>query len=135
MTTLPSRVTHLGATIRADIIKQKLPEHNRAGFKDIGFGKTDARVYSDLASDHPIDMCRYQVANCYLGQCGLINSGGASSGASDTAAAVLTAVVNKHAGGMGLIMGRKAFQRPMRDGVAIIQAVQDVYRDPAITVA
>ncbi len=134
-TDLTGQANHLGVTIQADIIKQKLPAHNKPGFKNIGFGKTDDRIYRDLASDHPIDMCRYQVANCYMGRCGLINSGGASSGASDTADAVLTAVVNKRAGGMGLIMGRKAFQRPMPDGVAIIQAVQDVYRDGNITVA
>jgi len=132
---LTGQANHLGVTLGADIIKQKLPETNKPGFKDIGFGKTHASVYTDLSSDHPIDMCRYQVANCYMGRCGLINSGGASGGANDVADAVTTAVINKRAGGTGLIMGRKAFQRPMKDGIEIINAVQDVYLDQEITVA
>jgi class I fructose-bisphosphate aldolase len=132
---LTGQANHLGVTLGADIIKQKLPETNKPGFKDIGFGKTHARVYTDLSSDHPIDMCRYQVANCYMGRCGLINSGGASGGATDVADAVTTAVINKRAGGTGLIMGRKAFQRPMKDGIEIINAVQDVYLNQEITVA
>ncbi|MFO7654419.1 MAG: class I fructose-bisphosphate aldolase [Candidatus Krumholzibacteriia bacterium] len=131
---LTGQANHLGVTIQADIIKQKLPKTNEPGFEDIGFGKTHDKVYTDLSSDHPIDMCRYQVANCYLGRAGLINSGGAS-GKSDLAEAVTTAVINKRAGGMGLIMGRKAFQRPMRDGVEIINAVQDVYLDREIAPA
>jgi class I fructose-bisphosphate aldolase len=132
---LTGQANHLGVTLEADIIKQKLPDTNKPGFKDIGFGKTKDKVYTDLSSDHPIDMCRYQVANCYMGRCGLINSGGASGGATDVADAVTTAVINKRAGGMGLIMGRKAFQRPMKDGVEIINAVQDVYLNKEITVA
>jgi class I fructose-bisphosphate aldolase len=132
---LTGQANHLGVTIEADIIKQKLPEHNKPGFTDIGFGKTNSKVYTELSSDHPIDMCRYQVANCYMGRCGLINSGGASGGANDISDAVTTAVINKRAGGMGLIMGRKAFQRPMKDGVEIIQSVQDVYLDKEITIA
>lgn len=132
---LTGQANHLGVTLGADIIKQKLPETNKPGFKDIGFGKTNDKVYTDLSSDHPIDMCRYQVANCYMGRCGLINSGGASGGATDVADAVTTAVINKRAGGTGLIMGRKAFQRPMKDGIEIINAVQDVYLNQEITVA
>ncbi|MCB0503485.1 MAG: fructose-bisphosphate aldolase, partial [Bacteroidetes bacterium] len=105
------------------------------GFKKIGFGKTHEKMYSELSSDHPIDLCRYQVANCYMGRAGLINSGGASSGASDMAEAVETAIINKRAGGSGLISGRKAFQRPMKDGIAILNAIQDVYLDSAVDIA
>ncbi len=135
---LTGQANHLGVTIQADIIKQKLPENN-AGFKalntgDSAYGKLDERIYSELTSDHPIDLCRYQVANCYMGRAGLINSGGAS-GANDFAEAVTTAVINKRAGGMGLISGRKAFQRPMKQGIELLQAIQDVYLDPKITVA
>lgn len=123
---LTGQANHLGVTIQADIIKQKLPENN-GGFTAIKFGKTHPKMYDELSSDHPIDLCRYQVANCYMGRVGLINSGGASSGASDMAEAVMTAVVNKRAGGMGLISGRKAFQRPMNEGVELLNAIQDVY--------
>jgi class I fructose-bisphosphate aldolase len=127
-------------TIQADIIKQKLPENN-GGFKALNppggpsYGKYDERIYTELTSDHPIDLCRYQVANCYMGRAGLINSGGESKGAGDLANAVLTAVINKRAGGMGLISGRKAFQRPMKEGVALLNAVQDVYLSKEVTVA
>lgn len=131
---LTSQANRLGVTIQADIVKQKLPTNN-GGFNAIKFSKTDPRVYSELTSDHPIDLCRYQVANGYMGRVGLINSGGESHGASDLSEAVYTAVVNKRAGGMGLIMGRKAFQRPMKDGVELIQTVQDVYLDKDITLA
>ncbi len=131
---LTGQANHLGVTIQADIIKQKLPESN-GGYTAIGFGKTSPLVYDTLTSDHPIDLCRYQVANCYMGRCGLINSGGASSGAGDLAQAVKTAVINKRAGGMGLISGRKAFQRPMQEGIALLNAIQDVYLDPQITIA
>ncbi len=131
---LTGQANHLGVTVEADIIKQKLPENN-GGFEALKFGKTHKKVYSDLTSDSPIDLTRYQVVNCYMGRAGLINSGGASSGASDLAEAVRTAVVNKRAGGMGLISGRKAFQRPMKDGVAILNAIQDVYLCPEVTVA
>lgn len=136
---LTGQANHLGVTIQADIIKQKLPENN-GGFEALNmggssYGKFDKKIYTDLASDHPIDLCRYQVANCYMGRAGLINSGGESKGAGDLEAAVLTAVVNKRAGGMGLISGRKAFQRPMKDGVAILNAIQDVYLDAGVTVA
>jgi class I fructose-bisphosphate aldolase len=131
---LTGQANHLGVTIEADIIKQKLPETNR-GFEALKFGKTSKKVYSDLSSDHLIDLTRYQVVNCYMGRAGLINSGGASSGAGDLAEAVRTAVINKRAGGMGLISGRKAFQRPMKDGVEILNAIQDVYLSPEITVA
>lgn len=131
---LTGQANHLGATIEADIIKQKLPETN-GGYNALKFGKTDKRVYSDLIPDnHPIEMCRYQVANNYLGRVPLINSGGAS-GASDLVDAVRTAVINKRAGGMGLITGRKAFQRPMAEGVKLLHAVQDVYLDQSVTVA
>jgi class I fructose-bisphosphate aldolase len=135
---LTGQANHLGVTIKADIIKQKLPENN-GGYKalnmgDSSYGKFDERIYTELASDHPIDLCRYQVANCYMGRIGLINSGGAS-GKNDFAEAVATAVINKRAGGMGLISGRKAFQRPMKEGVALLNAIQDVYLDPAVTVA
>lgn len=131
---LTSQANHLGVTIQADIIKQKLPENN-GGFKAISFGKTHDKVYSQLSSDHPIDLTRYQVIGCYNGRAGLINSGGASSGASDLAEAVFTAIVNKRAGGMGLISGRKAFQRPMADGVNILNAIQDVYLCNEIDIA
>ncbi|EKD50501.1 MAG: hypothetical protein ACD_62C00524G0003 [uncultured bacterium] len=131
---LTGQANHLGVTIEADIIKQKLPETN-GGYNVLKFGKTHAKVYSELSSDHPIDLCRYQVLNCYAGRLGLINSGGASSGASDLAEAVKTAVINKRAGGMGLISGRKAFQRPMKEGVEILNAIQDVYLDKEISIA
>lgn len=136
---LTGQANHLGVTIEADIIKQKLPEnnggYNALNTKESAYGKNDERIYSELTSDHPIDLCRYQVANCYMGRAGLINSGGASSGAGDLAEAVTTAVINKRAGGMGLISGRKAFQRPMSEGVEILQAIQDVYLDKKITLA
>ncbi|HVU77387.1 MAG TPA: class I fructose-bisphosphate aldolase [Gaiellaceae bacterium] len=131
---LTGQANHLGVTIEADIIKQKLPETN-GGFTAIGFGQTNPKVYSELTTDHPIDLTRYQVVNCYLGRSPLINSGGASSGASDLAEAVRTAVINKRAGGVGLISGRKAFQRPTSEGVELLNAIQDVYLDDAITVA
>lgn len=131
---LTGQANHLGVTIQADIIKQKLPENN-GGYNAINFGKTHKKVYSDLTTDHPIDLTRYQVANCYMGRVGLINSGGASSGESDLAEAVTTAIVNKRAGGMGLISGRKAFQRPLKEGVALLNAIQDVYLNDEITIA
>ena len=131
---LSGQANHLGVTIEADIIKQKLPENN-GGYDALKFGKTSKKVYTDLASDHPIDLTRYQVINCYLGRAGLINSGGASTGAGDLAEAVRTAVINKRAGGMGLISGRKAFQRPMKEGVALLNAIQDVYLCEEISVA
>jgi class I fructose-bisphosphate aldolase len=135
---LTGQANHLGVTIEADIIKQKQPESN-GGYTALNadgksFGKYDKRMYSDLTSDHPIDLTRYQVINCYMGRAGLINSGG-GSGANDLQQAVRTAVINKRAGGMGLISGRKAFQRPMKEGVEILNAIQDVYLDPEITVA
>ena len=135
---LTGQANHLGVTLEADIIKQKLPENN-GGYlalntKENPYGKNDKRMYSDLASDHPIDLARYQVANCYMGRAGLINSGGAS-GVNDLHDAVRTAVINKRAGGMGLISGRKAFQKPMADGVILLNAIQDVYLSPAITPA
>ena len=135
---LTGQANHLGVTIEADIIKQKMPEHT-GGYKALNmgsssYGKLDERMYSDLCSDHPIDLCRYQVMNCYMGRCGLINSGGASSD-NDFAQAVRTAVINKRAGGMGLISGRKAFQRPMGEGVKLLNSIQDVYLDGSITVA
>ncbi len=135
---LTGQANHLGVTIQADIIKQKLPENN-GGFLalntgDSSYGKLDKRMYSELASDHPIDLCRYQVANCYMGRIGLINSGGAS-GANDFGDAAATAVINKRAGGQGLISGRKAFQRPMAEGVQILNTIQDVYLDQSIAVA
>jgi class I fructose-bisphosphate aldolase len=132
---LTGQANHLGVTIEADIIKQKLPETNAGGYTALNFGKTDKRVYSELSSDHPIDMTRYQLANCYMGRAGLINSGGASSGESDLKEAVKTSVINKRAGGMGLISGRKAFQRPMKEGIGLLNAIQDVYADKRITVA
>lgn len=133
---LTGQANHLGVTIEADIVKQKLPENN-GGFTALNFGKTHKYVYEKLTSDHPIDLTRYQVANCYMGRAGLINSGGASTGKgeSDLKEAVRTAVINKRAGGMGLISGRKAFQKPMEDGVKLLNAIQDVYLDTTITVA
>jgi fructose-bisphosphate aldolase, class I len=131
---LTGQANHLGVTVEADIIKQKLPENNH-GYEALKFGKTHKKVYSDLTSDHPIDMTRYQVVNCYMGRAGLINSGGASSGESDLTEAVKTAVINKRAGGMGLISGRKAFQRSMKEGIAILNAIQDVYLSKDVTIA
>ena len=132
---LTSQANHLGVTIEADIIKQKLPENN-GGYKAIEkYGKTHDKVYTELTTDHPIDLCRYQVLNCYAGRAGLINSGGESKGKGDLEAAVKTAVVNKRAGGTGLISGRKAFQRPLKEGVELLNAIQDVYLDKEITVA
>ncbi|TDN97070.1 MULTISPECIES: class I fructose-bisphosphate aldolase [Halomonas] len=131
---LTGQANHLAATLKADIVKQKLPEIN-GGYRDIGFGHTHAKVYDELTSDHPIDLTRYQVANCYLGRAGLINSGGGSKGASDLGEAVRTAVINKRAGGMGLISGRKAFQKPMAEGVTLLNAIQDVYLSPEVTLA
>ena len=130
---LTGQANHLAATVGADIVKQKQPTNN-GGYTAIGFGKTDKRVYSELTTDHPIDLTRYQVANCFMGRIGLINSGGAA-GAADFADAVTTAVVNKRAGGMGLISGRKAFQRPMNEGVKLLGAIQDVYLCPEVTIA
>jgi class I fructose-bisphosphate aldolase len=131
---LTAQANHLGVTIQADIIKQKLPENN-GGFTAINFAKTHKKVYEELSSPHPIDLCRYQVANCYMGRAGLINSGGESKGASDLADAVRTAVINKRAGGQGLISGRKAFQRPMNEGIELLNAIQDVYLSKDITIA
>jgi len=136
---LTGQANHLGVTIQADIIKQKLAENN-GGYKALNtggssYGKLDERIYTELTSDHPIDLCRYQVANCYMGRAGLINSGGDSKGSSDMADAVRTAVINKRAGGMGLISGRKAFQRPMTEGVEILNRIQDVYLDNTIDIA
>lgn len=137
---LTGQANHLGVTIQADIIKQKLPERN-GGYnslnlsKDAPYGKTSKKIYEELTTDNPIDLVRYQVANCYMGRCGLINSGGESKGASDMQEAVRTAVINKRGGGMGLISGRKAFQRPMNEGVALLNAIQDVYLSEEITVA
>lgn len=136
---LTGQANHLGVTIQADIIKQKLAENN-GGYKALNtggssYGKLDERIYTELTSNHPIDLVRYQVANCYMGRAGLISSGGESKGASDLADAVRTAVINKRAGGMGLISGRKAFQRPMKEGVEILNAIQDVYLDNSVTVA
>ncbi|WP_294593697.1 class I fructose-bisphosphate aldolase [uncultured Bacteroides sp.] len=131
---LTGQANHLGVTIKADIVKQKLPTNN-GGFQAIHFGKTDDRVYTELSSPHPIDLCRYQVANGYMGRVGLINSGGESHGASDLKDAVITAVVNKRAGGMGLISGRKAFQKPMNEGVELLHAIQNVYLDSSVTIA
>src|SRR5256714_5609526 len=131
---LTGQANHLGVTIEADIIKQKLPDTNR-GFEVIDFGKTSPIVYDKLSSDHPIDLCRYQVVNCYMGRAGLINSGGESHGAGDLKEAVRTAVINKRAGGMGLISGRKSFQRPMKEGIELLHAIQDVYLNPAVTIA
>ena len=131
---MTGQANHMGVTIEADIIKQKLPENN-GGFEALGFGKTNPAMYDKLSSDNPIDLTRYQLLNCYMGRAGLINSGGASSGESDLAEAVRTAVINKRAGGTGLISGRKAFQRPMEEGVALLHAIQDVYLNTDVTVA
>lgn len=136
---LTGQANHLGVTIQADIIKQKLPTNN-GGYKALNtggssYGKLDERIYTELTSENPIDLCRYQVLNCYMGRAGLINSGGESKGASDMQEAVRTAVINKRAGGMGLISGRKAFQRPMKEGIQILNAIQDVYLDKSITLA
>jgi len=131
---LTGQANHIGVTIQADLIKQKMPETN-GGFRDIGFGKTKKEMYEQICSDHPIDLCRYQVANCYMGRVGLINSGGASKGASDKAEAVRTAVINKRAGGTGLITGRKSFQRPMNEGVDLLHTIQDVYLNDEVTIA
>ncbi|MEW5803854.1 MAG: class I fructose-bisphosphate aldolase [bacterium] len=131
---LTGQANHLGVTIQADIVKQKQPENN-GGYKALKFGKTSDLVYTDLVPDHPIEWTRYQVANCYMGRAGLINSGGASSGAGDLAQAVRTAVINKRAGGMGLITGRKAFQKPFKEGITLLRTVQDVYLDRDITIA
>ncbi|WPR75947.1 class I fructose-bisphosphate aldolase [Algoriphagus sp. NG3] len=131
---LTGQANHLGVTIQADIIKQKLPTTNR-GFTAVGFGKSDPAMYDKLSSEHPIDLCRYQVANCYMGKIGLINSGGASIGEGDMEEAIKTAIINKRAGGMGLIMGRKAFQRPMKEGIMLLNKVQDVYLNSEITIA
>lgn len=135
-TDITGQANHIGVTIQADIIKQKLPTNN-GGYKAINFGKTHEKVYTELTTDHPIDLCRYQVANCYMGRNGLINSGGAStgSGASDLEEAVKTAVINKRAGGHGLISGRKAFQKDMTEGIALLNAIQDVYLDESVTIA
>jgi class I fructose-bisphosphate aldolase len=131
---LTGQANHLGSTIHADIVKQKQPESNN-GYGAVSFGRTHPRVYEELTTDHPIDLTRWQVANCYMGRIGLINSGGASSGAGDLAQAVRTAVINKRAGGTGLISGRKAFQRPMAEGIELLNAIQDVYLDESVTVA
>jgi class I fructose-bisphosphate aldolase len=131
---LTGQANHLGVTIEADIIKQKMAENN-GGYNAVKFGKTHPRVYAELTGDHPIDLVRYQVANCYMGRAGLINSGGESTGEGDFAQAVRTAVINKRAGGMGLISGRKAFQKPMAEGTALLHAIQDVYLAEAITIA
>lgn len=131
---MTAQANHLGVTIQADIIKQKLPTNN-GGFREINFAKTHNKVYDELTTDHPIDLCRYQVANCYMGKIGLINSGGASSGATDLAEAVETAVINKRAGGHGLISGRKAFQKPMGEGIELLNTIQDVYLSDQITIA
>jgi class I fructose-bisphosphate aldolase len=131
---LTGQANHLGVTIQADIIKQKLPTNN-GGYTAINFGKTSSLVYDALTTDNPIDLCRYQVVSCYMGRSGLINSGGESKGASDLAEAVRTAVINKRAGGTGLISGRKAFQRPMAEGIQLLNAIQDVYLDESVTVA
>lgn len=131
---LSSQANHLGVTIQADIIKQKMSDKN-GGYTALNYGKTHPKVYSELTTDHPIDLCRYQVANCYMGKVGLINSGGESKGASDLSEAVTTAVINKRGGGQGLISGRKAFQKPMKEGVELLNTIQDVYLDKTITVA
>ena len=135
-TDITAQANHLGVTIQADIIKQKLPELN-GGYPAINFGKSHPKMYSDLSTDNPIDLCRYQVANCYMGRNGLINSGGASTGngVSDLQEAVKTAVINKRAAGHGLISGRKAFQKDMKEGVILLNAIQDVYLDNSITIA
>ena len=131
---LTSQANHLGVTIQADIIKQKLATNN-GGYKAINFGKTSEKVYTDLTTDHPIDLCRYQVAGCYMGRIGLINSGGESKGVTDLSEAVTTAVINKRAGGTGLISGRKSFQKPMKQGVELLNSIQDVYLSNEVTIA
>lgn len=131
---LTAQANHLGVTIQADIVKQKQPENN-GGYNAVGFGRTHPRVYEELTTEHPIDWTRWQVANCYMGRIGLINSGGSSGGSGDLGQAVRTAVINKRAGGTGLISGRKSFQRPMADGVELLNAIQDVFLDEDITVA
>ncbi len=136
---LTGQANHLGVTIQADIIKQKLPENN-GGYKALNtgnssYGKLDARIYTELTSSHPIDLCRYQVVNCYMGRAGLINSGGASEGDKDLKEAVRTAIINKRAGGMGMISGRKSFQRPLKEGIQLLNAIQDVYLEKQITAA
>jgi fructose-bisphosphate aldolase, class I len=131
---ITGQANHIGVTIQADIIKQKMPDVN-GGFTAIGFSKSDPLMYSKLSSDHPIDLCRYQLANCYMGRAGLINSGGESKGASDLADSVKHAVVNKRAGGTGLILGRRAFQRPFKEGVDFLNTIQDVYLDKGIDIA
>lgn len=131
---LTGQANHLGVTIQADIIKQKMPTHN-GGFKALNYSKSHEKMYTDLSSEHPIDLTRYQLANCYMGRAGLINSGGASVGENDLRESVETAVINKRAGGMGLISGRKIFQRPMIEGIAILNAIQDVYLEKSITIA
>ena len=136
---MTGQANHLGVTIEADIIKQKLPEVNNGygalSTDGVKYGQTNPKVYSELTTDHPIDLTRYQVANCYMGRAPLINSGGASSGESDLAEAVRTAVINKRAGGVGLISGRKAFQRPTADGIELLNAIQDVYLASGVTIA
>jgi len=131
---LTGQANHLAVTIQADIVKQKQPENN-GGYQAIKFGKTDEKVYHELTTEHPIDLTRYQVVNCYMGRAGLINSGGAATGQNDLAQAVRTAIINKRAGGMGLISGRKSFQRPLKEGVHLLNAIQDVYLDREISVA
>ncbi|MGZ3750151.1 MAG: class I fructose-bisphosphate aldolase [Mucilaginibacter sp.] len=131
---ITGQANHIGVTIQADIIKQKMPDVN-GGFTAINFSKSDPLMYSELATDHPIDLCRYQVANCYMGRAGLINSGGESKGASDLADSVRNAVINKRAGGTGLILGRRAFQRPFKEGVEFLHTIQDVYLDKGIDIA
>jgi class I fructose-bisphosphate aldolase len=131
---LTGQANYLSVTLEADIVKQKQPTNN-GGYNAVGFGRTHPKVYSELTSEHPIDLTRYQVINCFMGRAGLINSGGASSGEGDLADAIRTAVINKRAGGMGLISGRKAFQKPMEEGVQLLNAIQDVYLDPAVTIA
>jgi fructose-bisphosphate aldolase, class I len=132
---LTGQANHIGVTIQADIIKQKLPTNNGGYNALANYGKTHKKVYSELSTDHPIDLCRYQAANCYMGRIGLINSGGASAGATDLAEAVETAVINKRAGGHGLISGRKAFQKPMNEGIELLNAIQDVYLSKEVTIA
>jgi class I fructose-bisphosphate aldolase len=131
---LTGQANHLGVTLQADIIKQKLPTNN-GGYKATKHGKTHEKVYSELTTDHPIDLCRYQVANCYMGKIPLINSGGESKGDSDLSESIKTAIINKRAGGAGLILGRKAFQRPWKEGLALLNAIQDVYLDSRVTIA
>ena len=131
---LSSQANHLGVAIQADIIKQKLSDKNE-GYLALNYGKTHPKVYSELTTDHPIDLARYQVANCYMGRIGLINSGGESKGASDLSEAVATAVINKRGGGQGLISGRKAFQKTIKEGVQLLNTIQDVYLDKSITIA